>query len=311
MPSWDPTGPARRPPCARSSAWSPPPDGERHHQRPPRTPGSPTRSTQVGVMLEAASHPARSARNHLRVLAAEGGSPTPPRADELLRARRPRRRRGPALRRLLARHDASGSASQAALPRRPADPGARRARQRARPRGHPLAARLPARPGSRGRTVLLSSHVLSEVEPVGGLVEHQDPRVAERRGPARPSRLVMPSEPPSAGPRRRRGRRAGASWSAQRVGIRPSAARTRRWLRTGSAGCEAASSMTQPREQVGEPGCGRPLMVALPLVGVTRRNRRVDRTVRSQEADDLALVHSKAVEQARAAEVLCEGSESR
>jgi ABC-2 type transport system ATP-binding protein len=39
--------------------------------------------TQVGVMLEAASHPARTARNHLRVLAAEGGIPLS-RADELL-----------------------------------------------------------------------------------------------------------------------------------------------------------------------------------------------------------------------------------
>ena len=39
--------------------------------------------TQVGVMLEAASHPARTARNHLRVLAAEGGLPLS-RADELL-----------------------------------------------------------------------------------------------------------------------------------------------------------------------------------------------------------------------------------
>ena len=39
--------------------------------------------TQVGVMLEAASHPARTARSHLRVLAAEGGIPLA-RADELL-----------------------------------------------------------------------------------------------------------------------------------------------------------------------------------------------------------------------------------
>jgi ABC-2 type transport system ATP-binding protein len=39
--------------------------------------------TQVGVMLEAASHPARSARDHLRVLAAEAGIPGS-RADELL-----------------------------------------------------------------------------------------------------------------------------------------------------------------------------------------------------------------------------------
>ena len=39
--------------------------------------------TQIGVMLEAASHPARTARNHLRVLAAESGIPTS-RADEML-----------------------------------------------------------------------------------------------------------------------------------------------------------------------------------------------------------------------------------
>jgi ABC-2 type transport system ATP-binding protein len=39
--------------------------------------------TQLGVMLEAASHPARTARNHLRVLAAEGGLPLS-RADEML-----------------------------------------------------------------------------------------------------------------------------------------------------------------------------------------------------------------------------------
>jgi ABC-2 type transport system ATP-binding protein len=39
--------------------------------------------SQIGVMLEAASHPARTARNHLRVLAAEGGIPAS-RADELL-----------------------------------------------------------------------------------------------------------------------------------------------------------------------------------------------------------------------------------
>jgi ABC-2 type transport system ATP-binding protein len=38
---------------------------------------------QIGVMLEAASHPARSARNHLRVLAAEARIPLS-RADEML-----------------------------------------------------------------------------------------------------------------------------------------------------------------------------------------------------------------------------------
>ncbi len=39
--------------------------------------------SQIGVMLEAASHPARSARNHLRVLAAEARVPRS-RADEML-----------------------------------------------------------------------------------------------------------------------------------------------------------------------------------------------------------------------------------
>jgi ABC-2 type transport system ATP-binding protein len=39
--------------------------------------------TRIGVMLEAASHPARTARNHLRVLATEAGIP-PSRADEML-----------------------------------------------------------------------------------------------------------------------------------------------------------------------------------------------------------------------------------
>ena len=39
--------------------------------------------SEIGVMLEAASHPARTARNHLRVLAVEGGIPAS-RADEML-----------------------------------------------------------------------------------------------------------------------------------------------------------------------------------------------------------------------------------
>jgi len=38
---------------------------------------------QVGVMLDAAAHPGRTARNHLRVLAAEAGLPAT-RADEVL-----------------------------------------------------------------------------------------------------------------------------------------------------------------------------------------------------------------------------------
>jgi ABC-2 type transport system ATP-binding protein len=49
--------------------------------RPYRELTSPLR--RVGVMLEAAAHPARSARNHLRILAAETGTPAS-RVDELL-----------------------------------------------------------------------------------------------------------------------------------------------------------------------------------------------------------------------------------
>ena len=99
--------------------------------------------SQIGVMLEAASHPARTARNHLRVLAAEARVPLS-RADEMLElvdlGDAARRRSG----------GFSLGMTPAARPRRRAarrspDPRPRRARQRPRPRGHPLAARLPAR----------------------------------------------------------------------------------------------------------------------------------------------------------------------
>ena len=104
--------------------------------------------SQIGVMLEAASHPARTARNHLRVLAAEARVPRS-RADEMLElvdlGGAARRRSGGFS---LGMTQRLGLA--AALLGDPGDPRPRRARQRPRPRGHPLAARLPARAGRRG-----------------------------------------------------------------------------------------------------------------------------------------------------------------
>ena len=89
---------------------------------------------------------------------------------------------------------------------------------------------------------------------------------------ARPSRWVMPSEKP---PERRRAApprsTSSSSSSARDSGIPPSAASTRRWLRAVRAGCEAASSMTPTCVSGSESWAyGRPWMVALPVVGVTR-----------------------------------------
>ena len=117
---------------------------------------------EVGAMLEASAHPGRSARDHLRVLAAEARVPLS-RVDELLRlvdldgaARRARRR-------VLAGHAPAARACVGA-DRRPAGARARRARERARPARHALAAGLPPRPRRlRAAPVLLSSHALGEV----------------------------------------------------------------------------------------------------------------------------------------------------
>jgi len=116
---------------------------------------------QIGVMLEAASHPGRTARNHLRVLAAEGGIPLS-RADEMLElvdlADAGRRRAGGFSLGMTQRLGLAGALlgdPQILVLDEPAnglDPeGIRWLRDFLRG----LA--------SEGRTVLLSSHVLSEV----------------------------------------------------------------------------------------------------------------------------------------------------
>src|SRR4051794_12239050 len=116
---------------------------------------------QIGVMLEAASHPARTARNHLRVLAVESGLPAS-RADEMLElvdlGGAARRRAGgfsPGRPQRLGLAGALLGAPQILVLDEPAnglDPeGIRWLRDFLRA----LAAE--------GRTVLLSSHVLSEV----------------------------------------------------------------------------------------------------------------------------------------------------
>jgi ABC-2 type transport system ATP-binding protein len=117
--------------------------------------------TEVGVMLEAAAHPARTARDHLRIIAAEAGVP-PSRADELLDlvdlTAAARRRVGGFS---LGMHQRLGIA--AALV---GDPGILILDEPANgldPEGIRWLRDFLRRLASEGRTVLLSSHVLSEV----------------------------------------------------------------------------------------------------------------------------------------------------
>ena len=65
----------------------------------------------VGAVLEAAFHPARTGRNHLRVYCRAAGLPVP-RADEVLALVGLDRRRPPPRRRLLARHAAAAGAGR-------------------------------------------------------------------------------------------------------------------------------------------------------------------------------------------------------
>ena len=66
-------------------------------------------------------------------------------------------------RRLLDGH-AAATRARGRPARRPARHHPRRARERLGPRWHPVAARVPAPPCAEGRTLLISSHMLSEVE---------------------------------------------------------------------------------------------------------------------------------------------------
>src|SRR5215210_6984774 len=117
--------------------------------------------TEVGVMLEAAAHPARTARNHLRIIAAEAGVPAS-RADELLElvdlGGAARRRVGGFS---LGMHQRLGIA--AALV---GDPGILILDEPANgldPEGIRWLRDFLRGLASEGKTVLLSSHVLSEV----------------------------------------------------------------------------------------------------------------------------------------------------
>ena len=117
--------------------------------------------TEVGVMLEAAAHPARTARNHLRIIAAEAGVPAS-RADELLElvdlGGAARRRVGGFS---LGMHQRLGIA--AALV---GDPGVLVLDEPANgldPEGIRWLRDFLRGLASEGKTVLLSSHVLSEV----------------------------------------------------------------------------------------------------------------------------------------------------
>ena len=106
-------------------------------------------------------HTGRSAYNHLLALAQTHGIPRS-RVDELIE--------------LVGLHDvARKRAGQfslgmgqrlgiaAALLGDPADADARRARQRARPGGHPLDAQPAQGLAAEGRTVFVSSHLMSEM----------------------------------------------------------------------------------------------------------------------------------------------------
>jgi ABC-2 type transport system ATP-binding protein len=98
---------------------------------------------EVGALLDAgAVHGKRTARRHLRWLAGAGG---PPR------------------RRLLAR-DVAAARHRRGAARRPADAAVRRADERARPRGHPLDPHAVAAFAAEGRTVVVSSHLMHEME---------------------------------------------------------------------------------------------------------------------------------------------------
>jgi ABC-2 type transport system ATP-binding protein len=116
---------------------------------------------QIGVMLEAASHPARTARNHLRVLAAEARIPAS-RADELLElvdlASAAGRRAGGFSLGMTQRLGLAGALL--------GDPGILVLDEPANgldPEGIRWLRDFLRGLASEGRTVLLSSHVLSEV----------------------------------------------------------------------------------------------------------------------------------------------------
>ena len=166
---------------------------------------------EVGALLDAkAVHSGRSARSHLRTMAATHHIPTR-RVDEVIEMTGLAGGRRQARRRVLPRH---GPAPGHRLgdARRPAHADPRRAGQRPGPRGRAVGA--PARAVSwptEGRTVFLSSHLMSEMAQtadqllvigrgriiaagpvqevidsvIGATVRVRSPRMAELAAPAR------------------------------------------------------------------------------------------------------------------------------
>ena len=157
------TGPARRPPCACCLNLVTPDRRHRDHRRAPvRRPDQPLR--HVGAVLEASSaHKGRTGRNHLRVICAAAGLPAAPRRRGA-RAGRADPGRQAQVQGLLAGH------APAARHRRRACSATRGCWSwTSRPTGWTRrasagCATCSRRSPSEGRTVLVSSHLLSEMQ---------------------------------------------------------------------------------------------------------------------------------------------------
>ena len=124
----------------------------------------PNPGLEVGVLLDAsAQHAGRTGREILTIAADTMGLPRT-RVDEMLElvSLTPDRGQAPGAQ-LLARH-APAARHRHRAARRPPGADPRRAGQRARPGRHPLDARPAAGFANQGGTVLLSSHLLHEIE---------------------------------------------------------------------------------------------------------------------------------------------------
>ena len=188
---------------AADDARADPPDGGRGPAVRPRPAREASRALDgVAGFVEAPRfYPYLSGRENLELLAALDGGDAAARIDEALdiveltdRGERPGRR-------LLARH-APAARDRRGAAARPAAAAARRARHRARPGRHARHARAVAGSPTEGITVLLSSHLLTEVEELcnrvaivragaivyeGALAELQARRPAAATGCARPT----------------------------------------------------------------------------------------------------------------------------
>ena len=117
---------------------------------------------QVGSLLDAtALHGGRTARLHLASIARSNGIGRR-RVAEVLAADRHGGGGGPAGQRVLARHEAAARPGRRAA-RRPARPDAGRTGQRPGHRGHRLDQAVLQALAGEGRTVLVSSHLMSEM----------------------------------------------------------------------------------------------------------------------------------------------------